>query len=335
MDRSRGRPTVVLYLAGLGRSGSTLLERTLARLDDMVAVGEVVHLWDRGVLRDERCGCGQHFHDCDFWTEVGDRAYGGWDRVDIGQLMAARARTERTRHLTCHVTGRSTPAFRIRAAAAAELLGRVYPAISATAGRAVVVDSSKNPGYAHLLRLSPDVSLKVLHTVRDAPAVAHSWSRAVVRPDREGTEMVRWGPTTPRPSGSHRTSGPSRSARRECRCHWCVTRTSRPRRRRSCVVPCPTWRCPHQPRMLRRCRRCAKGFVDLAVDHTVSGNPLRFSTGRLQIVEDDAWREGMSPGRRRLVATLTAPLRRRYGYTQSGRAPVVGSASRVEGDLGH
>src|SRR5215471_1503195 len=69
----------VVYLGGLGRSGSTLVERLLGELPGVCAVGEVVHLWERGVVEGERCGCGLAFADCGFWAKVGQAAFGGWD----------------------------------------------------------------------------------------------------------------------------------------------------------------------------------------------------------------------------------------------------------------
>src|SRR4029450_12109098 len=63
------RPTV-LYLGGLGRSGTTVLERVLGELPGVCSVGELVHLWRRGVLDDETCGCGSAFSACPFWSEV-------------------------------------------------------------------------------------------------------------------------------------------------------------------------------------------------------------------------------------------------------------------------
>jgi len=50
--------STVLFIGGLGRSGSTLLDRMLGRLDDVWSVGELVHLWERGLSQNNRCGCG-------------------------------------------------------------------------------------------------------------------------------------------------------------------------------------------------------------------------------------------------------------------------------------
>src|SRR5690348_4870275 len=56
-DGTGGVPTV-LYLGGLGRSGTAVLERVLGELPGACSVGELVYLWERGVLRGETCGCG-------------------------------------------------------------------------------------------------------------------------------------------------------------------------------------------------------------------------------------------------------------------------------------
>ena len=75
------RPRVLL-IVGSGRSGSTLFERALGGVPGVAALGEMVHMWDRAVRDDELCACGQPFGNCPFWTAVGRRAFGGWDRVD-------------------------------------------------------------------------------------------------------------------------------------------------------------------------------------------------------------------------------------------------------------
>ena len=51
-------------------------------------------------------------------------------------------------------------------------------------GRSVVIDSSKDPSYAYVLARAPEIDLRVAHTIRDSPAVAYSWAKRVVRPER-------------------------------------------------------------------------------------------------------------------------------------------------------
>src|SRR3712207_4624499 len=95
---ARTSPTV-LYLGGLGRSGTTVLERVLGELPGACSVGELVHLWQRGVLDDETCGCGEPFSRCPFWSEVGRRAFGGWDPALAARMEELRPRVDRTRFI--------------------------------------------------------------------------------------------------------------------------------------------------------------------------------------------------------------------------------------------
>src|SRR5499427_9656408 len=80
-----GAPTVV-YIAGSGRSGSTMLERVLGEIPGFVNVGELIDLFRHVARHGERCGCGELFADCPFWTSVGKRAFGGWDTESVAEV---------------------------------------------------------------------------------------------------------------------------------------------------------------------------------------------------------------------------------------------------------
>src|SRR5438270_11044874 len=80
--------TKVLYLAGTGRSGSTLLARILDRNDGVFAAGELRYFWQRGLLEDRLCGCGEPFSRCPFWSEVMERAFAGEDALDAQGVVA-------------------------------------------------------------------------------------------------------------------------------------------------------------------------------------------------------------------------------------------------------
>src|SRR5919201_2464721 len=91
--------TRVLFIGGLGRNGSTLVDRVLGQTPGVVAVGELVFLWQRALLDGERCGCGEPFRSCPFWSEVGERAFGGWDRVNATQVRSLQHAVDRNRYL--------------------------------------------------------------------------------------------------------------------------------------------------------------------------------------------------------------------------------------------
>jgi hypothetical protein len=79
----------VLYIGGFGRSGSTLVERILGQLPGFCSAGEIVFLWQRGLIENQLCGRGATFSECDFWTRVGKTA---WPVRDGTATPAGRAR---------------------------------------------------------------------------------------------------------------------------------------------------------------------------------------------------------------------------------------------------
>lgn len=285
----------VIYLGGLGRSGTTLLERLLGELPGVVALGEVVHLWDRGVLAEELCGCGTAFPSCPFWRFVGERAFGGWTRRLAERILALRARVDRTRRIA-----------RIEHPDLAEYV-RAYRRLYDATGASVVIDSSKHASLACCL-VASGVDVRIVHVVRDPRAVAHSWARTVPRPE-DGQPMTRWGPAR---TAAHWTAQnlamellPGRGAR--------VTRV---RYEDLLAAPGETLTAlalrlglpqPELPFLEGR-------TAWLGPSHTASGNPMRFHVGRVELRRDDSWLSGLPESDRRVVNALTWPLRARYGY---------------------
>src|SRR5690606_22212736 len=72
-------PVKVVCIGGLGRSGTTLLERLLGQLPGVMPLGEITHLWERDIIAYEMCACGATFSYCEFWQRIGEAAFGSWD----------------------------------------------------------------------------------------------------------------------------------------------------------------------------------------------------------------------------------------------------------------
>lgn len=302
--------STIVFIGSVGRSGTTLLERTLATSPELIALGEMVHLWDRGVRDREPCGCGADIIECPFWGEVGRRAFGGWDRIDLGALAADRAAVDRNRYIPFLLAPRLAPGrFRAAHARLRDVLERLYAAIrDVTAEQhgheVVLVDSSKHPSYLFLLRTLRESDVRVLHVVRDPRGVAHSWAKQVARPET-GDAMEQLG--TLRACArwtSHNLLFQLAG--------WIgLRRTRLPYER---FTRDPTTLADGAARLIGRPVELAIDGSDvvLGIDHTVSGNPMRFQQGTVSIRPDEAWRAAMPARRRRLVGTLTTPLRQVY-----------------------
>ena len=98
-QRKANDATTVVYIAGSGRSGSTLLERMLGGLPGFVNAGEINDMFRRMARYDELCGCGLAFSACDFWVGVGERAFGGWSSELIDEVVMLQNAVVRQRYL--------------------------------------------------------------------------------------------------------------------------------------------------------------------------------------------------------------------------------------------
>jgi len=302
----------VLFIGGLGRSGTTLLERVLGELPQVTPLGETVHLWRRDLLDDERCGCGVRFSRCPFWTEVGDRAYGGWDAVDVRRVLQLQHQLDRTRRIPRLARQRLDARLH---ADVWEYVGhyeRVYRAAAAASGARLLVDSSKNASLAFLLRWCPAIDLRVLHVVRDSRGVAYSWTKDVPRPESDGQQrMTRYSPSRSAVLWNAHNAAFAMLHRRG-------VAVRRLRYEELLADPVGTTRdlarwldLPLRPGDLDYLDTAS---VRLHACHSAAGNPMRFRTGPLELRRDDDWRTALAPGSRRLVGAMTAPLLGHYGY---------------------
>ena len=172
--------TVVLYIAGTGRSGSTVLANILGEVDGVFAAGEVRYLWQRGLKEGRLCGCGLPVRECPVWSRVLAMAGELDDPERVDAITSMLQRTGRMRTLPAVVAGtlvpRLDPAAAHSLAPARKALGELYAAMAAVTGARVIVASSKLPAYAHVLAATPGIDLRVVHLIRDPRGAAHSWS---------------------------------------------------------------------------------------------------------------------------------------------------------------
>ncbi|QYJ15077.1 hypothetical protein Rxycam_00889 [Rubrobacter xylanophilus DSM 9941] len=309
----------VLYIGGSGRSGSTILARTLGQAPGFFDAGELWQLWDRGLLHNELCGCGDPFCSCPFWTAVGREAFGGWQNVDAERMASFKPLLRRLRYLPHYMalTGASWRARKVE-----EMLGelgpvleRLYGALRGVSGARVIVDSSKRFSYAAVLGTLPSVEVYAVHLLRDSRAVAHSWSRNKVRPEAGSSRMPRQGPLKASRMWSLQNLLQGLLPR-----SGGVRAYARLRYEDFVREPASSLRRTLQELGLEADLGFIRGReVSLSRGHTVSGNPARFESGEVELSPDEAWRERMRVRDRALVTALTAPLLAGYGYSLVGR----------------
>lgn len=298
----------VLYIAGAGRTGSTLVERLLGQIDGVFAGGELTFLWEYGLRG--RCSCGCMVRECPVWRDVFASAYNGLDNVDVEAMIRLRRRFD-SRYLPAMITAPIRRRLLSRLEDYPARVAALYGSIRDVTNSRVIVDSSKEPHYSYILRTQPGLDVRVLHLVRDARAVAYSWRR---RREQAGI-----------PGSMMEVRGPAVSA-----AYFTVSN----------IATELLW--SRNPKRYTRVRyedllRDAHGFGDrlselmdesldlrgvlpdgrraeTASTHSVWGNPNRFEVGAVELREDNEWKRKMSSNARLASTVLNAPLLHRYGY---------------------
>lgn len=295
----------VLYIAGWGRSGTTIVDNILNSYDSVVSTGELVYLWQRGLIQDRSCGCGRRFSRCDFWQDVLDAAFGD-RRPDPHRVMTLGRQAVRLRHTPTLLGGRLNP----EAEEYARIYVRLYRAVAEVSRARLIVDSSKTPSVAALLSRMPGVDPYLLHMIRDPRAVTHSWQRAAPAPGAPSPSVT---------AGS---------------LHWLMRNAlierlaaGRPDRYRRLryedfvARPRPTVEkvlaftgVPHN-----RGPFVTDTTVRLSANHNVAGNAGRMRHGEVSLRRDDRWRAEQQRSARWTSTAVALPLLHRYGY---GTRPV-------------
>jgi len=302
----------VLYIAGSGRTGSTILHNILGQIDGFFAIGELHYVWERGFVKSRLCGCGVPLLECETWRAVVCEAFGGMDHIDVHKMLRLN-KSFRIYHLPFTFIPRVRQRHASRLSEYVDNLEKLYRAIQATTGSRVIVDSSKTPVFGYVLRMIPEIELYVVHFIRDSRATAYSWSRR---------KLFEPNTTNPEYMAQH---DPVRSS-----LQWNA---------RNILTEMYLRQIPVQYMMLRyedfvdkpqeSVKRILSLLSETAVNlpfvtehtveinktnHSVFGNLVRFQTGTVELKIDQQWKTKMKRLHKVAVTALTWPLLLKYRY---------------------
>ena len=301
-------PIRVVFVAGAGRSGSTLLDLLLGSAPGACAVSELRHIWRLGFVENEFCGCARPFRDCPFWREVTRAAFGHVDAARGEQLDRVQEWLLQSRHAPALTWDRlARPTLRAQRDRWAKRELSLLRAIQEVSGAHTIVDSSKNPMYGLLLATLPEVDLRVIHLVRDSRAVAYSWARRTkADPMRAGKQQFEL--AKPWQAGAW----------------WMIANAATelaPSLHRTYLRVKYEQLAKDPEREMARIAafaglkaRAASERVNLGVHHSIGGNPMRYEQGEIRVKPDTEWRKAMPGGDRRLITAMTWPLLLKYAY---------------------
>jgi len=306
----------ILYIAGWDRSGSTILDQILGQLPGFFSVGELVNLWGRGP--NALCGCGSTIKDCTIWRQIFVEAYGKTpDTFDFVAGERYRHSCARARHLLLLSNPRRRRLLGPSLRSYLGLTGKLYRAIGSVTGAKVIIDSSKQPTYAYALGLAGMASPYILHLIRDPRGCAYSYQVGKAHPDPMINHMPLMNPAMSALHWIFANAATealwSRSSSRYLLVRY-EDFTLRPMETVERIVEFVGESLPGLP-------FASEHSVLLRPVHGVSGNPVRFRTGVVELQCDERWKGTMKRSHKLIVTALTGPGLSRYRYDQTQTEP--------------
>lgn len=287
----------VIYIAGSGRSGSTILGDVLGSVRGCYHLGEVQSLWDVSYPRNYKCGCGTNLRKCDFWRSVLDSvSQNGTCRL-VNRMQRLLGEAPRTHSVPVQMHMERGVHQEL-----SSLIARFYEVLKVNTGATLLVDSSKSPAYLNVLSQTHATEVYVIHLVRDARAVAYSWIRKAIRGFRLGISScaMTW------------------LMRNSVLEYWAWNNPDRyiqlkyedfATSPRSTVSEMLSWMGIDAENPVSK-----EDSVHLPSFHSAWGNPSRFGDGQAVIRLDNEWIEELPFYRRKQVEAITWPLLYKYGY---------------------
>jgi len=301
----------VLYIAGEGRSGSTIIGNILGQVEGLFFAGEAISIWRHFLMDNRMCACGVPASECSTWNNIFKAAF-DTNSVNLDRMIEFEKSSTRIRYAWKMLIPYVTRLFREELTEYLFNIEKLYFAISDSTATEVIVDTSKKPTYGFLLSLLPNIEVYTLHLVRDSRGVAYSWGKRKIQeamPDKT-IYMHQFAPWKSAWRWNiynlltelllHRHSKEYLTLRYED------------------FIEEPTLALS---KILQFLKLSGSEYlvdeqkqVNLATNHAIWGNPCRFQTGSVTLRDDSEWKSALPTTSKWLVTIITGLSLRRYGY---------------------
>lgn len=306
----------VIYIAGVDRSGSTLLGRILGQHKDLFYAGEIRNIWERGFIENQLCGCTKPIKECDVWQEVISDFLNKNKDFDINKIREVLEKICRIRFLPYLVLSKKFGIKNQNVQLISHTVYSLYKSIYDIVNPRYIIDSSKRAPFAFILSMHSEIDIYMLHITRDVRGVAYSLQKKKkTRPEITDTGRVEYMPAY----SSFRSA-----------VLWLANNISS----------------EYIGKNFSKCKRIKyedlstnpratlkeifyelkiddydvnqifldKNSVNLNINHTVSGNPMRFKTGKVDLKLDEEWKKKMKTTDKLIASSIVLPLLKQYGY---------------------
>jgi hypothetical protein len=292
----------VLYIAGPGRSGSTVLGDLLGQASGLFHVGEATSLWQMGLDRAAPCGCGEPLGSCPVWKPILQHTFGDTENIDLQPIIDARSQAPRSYQVP-FLTLRNESTNKRNYEPYLKILSRLYHSIACVTKCEWIIDSSKIPSRAYLLTQIDGVEVYILHLIRDPRAVLYSWKRKAIEGFRvkPTQNLIGWN---------------SRNIVVEFLCYkyglnkLCL--------RYEDFASAPESSIQQILQFIGTSNKNLEFISDsqayLDTTHTVWGNPKRSKRGNIRIQVDNEWKSHLSLRLNAYAILASWPLMLRYHY---------------------
>jgi hypothetical protein len=304
----------VVYIAGYGRSGTTLMSIALGQHPEIFGAGEIHELTRHAWSENTFCSCARPLQECDFWSAAVQRWRAMGQPSGLQDYVKLQKRFEHLLMAQMSRLGAGAGAKFESFAGATEALFRI---IAATSGKGVVADSSKLPGRAWALAQMKMLDLYVVHMVRDGRGVAWSLMKSYKRDVNAGLQRdikpkstlrtcLRWSLVNLAAEDLRRVVGPEKYLR--VRYEDFAKNPAAVMDRIGAMIGVD----------LQGVGADLAGGRVLNPNHQLAGNRLRLNAS-IKMDIDETWRSQMPEAKQRLFGRVCGWMLRRYDYAQAGR----------------
>lgn len=159
----------ILYIAGYGRSGSTILSIMLDAHPKVRSIGEASLLFDLPSYPGLNCSCGETFHSCSYWGDLLGSTL--WAQSDVDVVRRIETLGSLPKLLGNRIQSNSIENYVIAQ-------NKLFEYIYSSSNPAIIVDSSKTArkiaGRPLALYRYVDKEIYVIHLVRSARSTMKS-----------------------------------------------------------------------------------------------------------------------------------------------------------------
>jgi len=296
----------ILYLTGYGKSGATLIGRHLGSSAQAFFVGELKYFWNRGLVKNYECTCGEKVDNCSFWKHVINEyleSFPDIDREIISKEFREFEKIKNYFNLKKIKENKGDEAYIQFLAKYLKHNEKLYEAIAKVSGKNILVDISRIPGRLLALSFSDKFEIYPVYLMRDPRGVLNSFVQADMRYYGENRhsnlkQLVTWNANT----------------------FFSIKHIKNLSLGKFLFILYSDY-VKNPDRELNQLHEILNGnwnsqmnngkvSINLDPGHVFAGNRSRLVSGNVTISEDTKWRQQLSPVYKFLTTVISLPLYR-------------------------